>query len=338
MDNLSKSLAALDAAAEEMLKKSKDADDVEPDDVSDTDDDDDDTVEKCDTPDGDSADTVQKSDDCDGDDCDVQKSDDTDDDEDEDDSDESLEDVQKSIEDDFQSDVDIIKGIENSEFQAAMIATLVKSLGEIQYDINQNKRAANNTTSVLAKSLQATLAVNQKLLADNERLVRRMNKLEKSFTQGLERIMDSIDDISIEPAHVRKSVNSISVYDKDFQAGFVLEFQKDEFIIRTITNNGLVWERYAYRKDDDTYYAKSIQSFNGISWDDTQGDEEVLPLEYIGDFITLDGDTYNIFAGGARRRDNRSDYRRERFLQHTCRNAAGHDIQAARQGHTEAAA
>ena len=217
MDNLSKSLAALDAAAEEMLKKSKDADDVEPDDVSDADADDDDTVEKCDTPDGDSADTVQKSDDCDGDDCDVQKSDDTDDDEDEDDSDESLEDVQKSIEDDFQSDVDIIKGIENSEFQAAMIATLVKSLGEIQYDINQNKRAANNTTSVLAKSLQATLAVNQKLLADNERLVRRMNKLEKSFTQGLERIMDSIDDISIEPAHVRKSVNSISVYDKDFQ-------------------------------------------------------------------------------------------------------------------------
>ena len=87
-------------------------------------------------------------------------------------------------------------------------------------------------------------------------------------------------------------VGTYAMYDKDFQAGFVLEFQKDEFIIRTITNNGLVWERYAYRKDDDTYYAKSIQSFNGISWDDTQGDEEVLPLEYIGDFITLDGDTY----------------------------------------------
>ena len=227
MDNLSKSLAALDAAAEEMLKKSKNTDDIKPNDVSDSDDSDD-TVEKCDTPDGDNA--VKKSDDCDGDNCDdvqksddvdegddaVQKSDDTDDDEDSDD-DESLEDVQKSIEDDFQSDVDIIKGIENSEFQAAMIATLVKSLGEIQYDINQNKRAASTTSAVLAKSLQAALATNQKLMADNEKLVRRVNKLEKSLSQGFEKVMDAIDGISVEPAHVRKSVSTINVHDRNFQ-------------------------------------------------------------------------------------------------------------------------
>ena len=80
MDNLSKSLAALDAAAEEMLKKSKNTDDIEPNDVSDSDDGDD-TVEKCDTPDGDNA--VKKSDGCDGDNCDdVQKSDDVDEDDD----------------------------------------------------------------------------------------------------------------------------------------------------------------------------------------------------------------------------------------------------------------
>ena len=41
MDNLSKSLAALDAAAEEMLKKSKNTDDIKPNDVSDSDDSDD---------------------------------------------------------------------------------------------------------------------------------------------------------------------------------------------------------------------------------------------------------------------------------------------------------
>lgn len=228
MDNLSKSLAALDAAAEEMLKKSKNTDDIKPNDVSDSGDNDEDTVEKCDTPDGDNA--VKKSDGCDGDDCDdvqksddvdedddtVQKSDDTDDDEDGDD-DESLEDVQKSIEDDFQSDVDILKGIENSEFQAAMIATLVKSLGEIQYDINQNKRAASTTSAVLAKSLQAALATNQKLMADNEKLVRRVNKLEKSLSQGFEKVMDAIDGISVEPAHVRKSVSTINVHDRNFQ-------------------------------------------------------------------------------------------------------------------------
>ena len=228
MNALNKSLADLDAAADELLRKSKKSvktTDVESNEVFD---DDDDNVEKCDTPDGDNPDTVQKSDDCDGEDCDVQKSDDCDgedcdvqkseeDDEDEDDDNDTLEEVQKAIEDDFQSDIDIIKGIENSEFQAAMVATLVKSLGELQYDVHQNQRKSNNTSAVLAKSLQAALTTNQQLIADNQQLLRRVNKLEKSLSQGLDKILDAIDDMSVEPAHVRKSVSSINVYDRNFQ-------------------------------------------------------------------------------------------------------------------------
>ena len=215
MDNLSKSLEALDAAADELLKKSNsgsdDKDDIKPDDIADNDDiAGNDEVKKCNNPDGDN---VKKSDD---EDCDVQKSDDNEDCDDEDCVSKSLEDTQMDVEDDFRADPDIVKGIENSEFNAAVVATLVKSLGEIQYDINQNKQSADGATATLVKSLQASLATNQKLMVDNEKLVRRMSKLEKSLNRGMERLMDAIDSISIEPAHTRKSFNSINIHDKDF--------------------------------------------------------------------------------------------------------------------------
>ena len=224
MDNLNKSLEALDAAADELLKKSTssndDKDDIKPDDVADTSNSEDttndtDEVKKCDKPDGDN---VKKSDD--NEDCDVQKSDDDADCDDgncDDKVSKSLEDTQLDVKDDFIADPDIVKGIENSEFNAAVVATLVKSLGEIQFDINQNRQAADGATATLVKSLQASLVTNQKLIADNEKLTRRVSKLEKSLNQGIENIMEAIDSISIEPAHTRKSLTSINVHDKDFQ-------------------------------------------------------------------------------------------------------------------------
>lgn len=217
MENLNKSLQALDIAAEELLKKSNggkdDKGDIKPNDVADTSNDGDsdtdtDEVKKCDNPDGDN---MNKSDDCD--DADVQKSED---DEPDDTVSKSLEDTQAELDDSFRSDPDIVKGIENSEFNAAVVATLVKSLGEIQYDMSQNKQSNDNATAVLVKSLQASLSTNQRLMADNEKLIRRVNKLEKSLDQGMEKLLDAIDSISVEPAHTRKSLNSISVHDKDF--------------------------------------------------------------------------------------------------------------------------
>ena len=223
MENLNKSLQALDIAADELLKKSNgskdDKDDIKPSDVADTSNDGDsdtdtDEVKKCDNPDGDN---MNKSDDCDvqksEEDTDVQKSED---DEPDDNVSKSLEDTQAELDDSFRSDPDIVKGIENSEFNAAVVATLVKSLGEIQYDMSQNKQSNDNATAVLVKSLQASLSTNQRLMADNEKLIRRVNKLEKSLDQGMEKLLDAIDSISVEPAHTRKSLNSISVHDKDF--------------------------------------------------------------------------------------------------------------------------
>lgn len=223
---LNKSLAALEAAADELLKKSQTADDsdedVKPDDVSDdsADDGDDEDIEKCDNPDGD----IKKSasDEGDGGESDdAEDDDDGDDDESDDDEDEdiekSLEDTQKAIQSDFEADADIAKSIESSEFTAAVVATLVKSLSEVQYDVNQSKKSANATSAILAKSLQASLMTNQKLMSENEKLVRRVNKLEKSMNIGFDKILDSLDSIGSTPAYTRKSVASISVQDKNFQ-------------------------------------------------------------------------------------------------------------------------
>lgn len=221
-NDLNKSLAALDAAADELLKKSnadtadKD-DDLKPDDVSQ--DDDTEGVQKCDKPDGDN---IKKGDKPDKD--DIKKSDgddeDEDSDDDEDDTDEdtskSLEDIQQEIIDDFNQDGDIANGAATSEFQAAIVAATAKSLGELQYDLHQNNKNGNHIAGIMAKSLQAVIASNTQLRAENTKLTRRLNKLEKSLNTGFENLLDAIDSLSTQPAHMRKSVGSLNIYDKNF--------------------------------------------------------------------------------------------------------------------------
>lgn len=205
-NNLNKSLAALDAAADELLKKSNtddaDKEDVKPDEVSQDDD-----MEKCDKPDGDN---LKKSDDSGND------SADNDEDDSGEDTSKSLEDIQQDILEDFKQDADIANGAASSEFQAAMVAAIAKSLGELQYDIRQDNKSGNQVAEVLVKSFQAVIAANSQLRADNDKLTRRLNKLEKSLDKGFESILEAIDSLSTQPAHMRKSVSSINVYDKDF--------------------------------------------------------------------------------------------------------------------------
>lgn len=213
-NNLNKSLAALDAAADELLKKSNtdDADkkDVKPDEVSQDED-----MDKCDKPDGDN---LKKSDES-KDDSSSDDSDEAEDDNGDDsgkDTNKSLEDIQQDIMEDFHQDADIANGTATSEFQAAMVAATAKSLGELQYDIRQNNKSDNQIAEVLVKSFQAVIAANNQLRADNDRLTRRLNKLEKSLNKGFESMMEAIDNLSTQPAHMRKSVSSINVHDKDF--------------------------------------------------------------------------------------------------------------------------
>ena len=227
---LSKSLSELDAVADELLAKSKskeDDDELTPNDVSE-----DSTPDKEDADNADSSEEkdnepdetdegsedkkpMKKSED-------AEPADDEDDDE-PDETDESDEDnepdsdeIEKSIKEDFTSDETINKSIQDSEFYSAIVDILAKSLGSVQFDVLSNSKSQSAASDILAKSIQAVIQANKSLQSENEKLTRRINKLEKSISQGFERVMDSLDEISSQPAHMRKSLASISVHNRDF--------------------------------------------------------------------------------------------------------------------------
>lgn len=124
--------------------------------------------------------------------------------------------MEKSFREDFISDDTIGDGVQGSEFFSAMVDVMAKSLGDMQYDANQSRKYSEQNSAVLAKSMQAMMLANKALADDNARLTRRINKLEKSITTGFEKVMGSLDAISSQPAHMRKSLNSIQVRDRDF--------------------------------------------------------------------------------------------------------------------------
>lgn len=226
---LTKSLAELEAAADELLAKSKAAedmqddkkkdDDVNPAEISDdsvtpvgadsaaedkTDTDENEDVKKSEQPEED----IEKSED-----TGTEDEGETEEDEPEDE-DATPEDIEKSLKDDFEANSDIKKGMDSSEFLSAIVEVLTKSMGDIQYDLVAGNKNSQKSTDVLAKSLQAALVANQALQAENERLTRRFNKLEKSVTMGFDKVMDALDDISSQPVGMRKSM--VSVHDRDF--------------------------------------------------------------------------------------------------------------------------
>lgn len=232
-DKLSKSLADLDAAADELLKKSADTEADEekdkdnepaPEDIADAapaKDSEDTDLEKC----SDNPTKLTKSEEA-KDEPVEEKTEDKEDEENsegddnaeegEDEEDTTKEDVEKSVKDDFAANENISKALQSSEFQAAMVDVLVKSLSEIEYSMHSSSKDQEKAASVMAKSMQAVLLSNKSLSAENEALKRRVNKLEKSISMGFDKVLDAIDTISTEPAHQRKSMASINVHDKDF--------------------------------------------------------------------------------------------------------------------------
>ncbi len=233
---LTKSLAELDAAADEMLAKSKAAEDkqeneeVTPEEISESATPETEDAEKADTEneEGTGEDTeneeVKKSEEPEevvaeedkGE--DIAKSSDAAEAgaEENSEAEESPENIEKSMKDDFEAEEPIKKGMEESEFLSAVVEVLAKSMGDMQYQHQTVAKEQTAAADVLAKSLQAVLGANRALQADNDRLTRRINKLEKSMEQGFDKIMDSLDAMSVEPARMRKSMASISVHDRDF--------------------------------------------------------------------------------------------------------------------------
>ena len=230
---LTKSLAELDAAADEMLAKSKAAEDrqeneeVTPEEISESATPEAEDAEKADTEneEGTGEDTeneeVKKSEEPEevaaeeGEGEDIAKSDAAEAEENSE-AEGSPEASEQAIKDDFEAEEPIKKGMEESEFYSAVVEVFAKSMGDMQYQHQTVARDQAAAADVLAKSLQAVIGANRALQADNDRLTRRINKLEKSMAQGFDRIMDSLDAMSVEPARMRKSMASISVHDRDF--------------------------------------------------------------------------------------------------------------------------
>lgn len=227
---LTKSLAELDSAADELLAKSKAAEsdtgeeeNLKPEDISD------DSTSTPDTEEG-AGEGEEPTSEEEGNDNDVKKSDEPEqlDDGGEEPSEEkpeedegeepTSEEMEKSMKDDFMSNDVIAQGMDNSEFLSAVVEVLTKSLSDVQYDTMVAAKESGAANDILAKSMNAMIAANAALRADNERLTRRINKLEKSISQGFDKIMDSLDEMSTQPAHMRKSMRSVSVHDKDFGA------------------------------------------------------------------------------------------------------------------------
>lgn len=124
--------------------------------------------------------------------------------------------VAKSIRSEFTDNDTIAKGVKSSEFLSAMVDVVAKSMADVQFDLLHQGHVSEGATDVLAKSLSAVIMSNQALKSDNDRLTRRVNRLEKSIKRGFDRVMDSLDEISVQPAGLRKSVASIDVHDRSF--------------------------------------------------------------------------------------------------------------------------
>ena len=218
---LTKSLAELDSAADELLAKSKAAEDggkgeeenLAPEEVSD------DSTSTPNSEEGAGEGSEEELEKCGEKSDDPEQLDEGGESEEEPEEDEKTADeMEKSLKDDFQANEVIAQGMENSEFFSAVVEVLTKSLSDVQYDTMVASKGAEAANEVLAKSMNAMIVANAALRADNERLTRRINKLEKSITQGFEKIMDSLDEMSSQPAHMRKSMRAVNVHDKDFGA------------------------------------------------------------------------------------------------------------------------
>ena len=231
---LTKSLAELEAAADELLKKSKnakdddekaseDTGDVTPEEVSDsgssTDEDKNIEDENQDEDAVDEKEVALAEEVEDPEDEEVKKSEpdeEEDTDADEDDDELTPEEVEKDVKDDFESDELVKKSMDNSEFLSSVVDILAKSMSDVQYNVHVGNKAQSDASEILAKSIQAVMTSNKTLKEENERLTRRINKLEKSISAGFEKVMDSLDELASQPAHVRKSMASVSVVDRDF--------------------------------------------------------------------------------------------------------------------------
>lgn len=184
----------LDKAADEILSKSEKTEELKADDISEE------------------ADETEEEEDADGGAEESEDAaDDDSDDVDDDDADDEDGDMEKSVE------TDVIGADDVSETASAMVEILAKSLADVMENITETKEASDNTSAVLAKSLLAQNMILNEQKTDLVKTNRELSALSKSLAKRLDAIDQKLDSLSAQPAHMRKSVGSYAVTDRNFK-------------------------------------------------------------------------------------------------------------------------
>ena len=126
------------------------------------------------------------------------------------------EEIEKSIKSEFMDEGVIRERVNDSEFISAVVDVFSKSLGDMQYEFMTQKKSQSAANEVLTKSLQAVVEANAALQRDNKRLAQKLAKLEKSICNSLDSMRDSLEEFSSRPVGMRKSLASVSVHDRSF--------------------------------------------------------------------------------------------------------------------------
>lgn len=124
--------------------------------------------------------------------------------------------LEKSFQGGFQSLDTIQKGMDASEFLTSVVEILSKSLADVCFEVQANGHDAQTSTSTLAKSLAASLQLNQNMAAQLAAMKAENDGLKKSITEGFENLTQMLSDVLSQPATMRKSVGNINVHQRNF--------------------------------------------------------------------------------------------------------------------------
>lgn len=189
-------LEELEKAADEILSKSKQPDELDPDEISEEADEEEDAEDEAEE-EADGGSTEDENED---------ENEDEGEDEDEDD-------MKKGV------DTEPLDPRE-SEALSAMVEIIAKSLGDVMTEITDVQRINEGSSEVLAKS-----QLSQRVLLDEnakalEKAAEERSQIAKSLEARLQAIEDKLDEISAQPAHMRKSVaaSTQGVVDRNFGA------------------------------------------------------------------------------------------------------------------------
>lgn len=145
-------------------------------------------------------------------------------------------DLEKSMKEVFEAEEPIKKSMDASEFLASVVEVLAKSMAATSFDMRHQSEQSSASNDVLAKSLQASLQLNKSMAEEISTLKQTQNDLVKSIKDGFEDLKAQMEEMSHQPAGLRKSVGNISVHDKNFhksltgQQGGVETLSKSEVL------------------------------------------------------------------------------------------------------------